>query len=60
MFNESKRIKRQHLPGVMQPTSMAGEAFVVFEFVLLSLSEVAGHPLMDGMRLASTLGQVKF
>ena len=30
-----------------------------FEFMPLSLSEIAGHPLMNDLRLASILGQVR-
>ena len=35
------------------------KAFVAFEFMPLSLSEIAGHPLMNDLRLASILGQVE-
>ena len=38
--------------------STGGTVYAFFEFMPLSLAEIAGHPLMNDVRLASILGQV--
>lgn len=53
-----QRIKHKNFVPVRNIFSTNGESFVAFEFMPLSLSELAGHPLMDDFRLASIVGQV--
>lgn len=53
-----QRINHKNFVPVRNFFSTNGESFVAFEFMPLSLSELAGHPLMNDFRLASILGQV--
>ena len=42
-----------------QFASLGSTVYFLFEFIPLSVSEVAGHLLMNDLRLASVLGQVR-
>ncbi|OAQ60866.2 kinase domain-containing protein [Pochonia chlamydosporia 170] len=53
-----QRINHKNFVPVRNFFSTNGESFIAFEFMPLSLSELAGHPLMDDCRLASILGQI--
>lgn len=53
-----QRINHKNFVSVRNFFSTNGESFVAFEFMPLSLSELAGNPLMNDFRLASILGQV--
>jgi hypothetical protein len=55
-----QRIQHPHFLTSREMLSLEGNYFVAFEFMPLSLSELAACPLLNELRLASILGQVSF
>lgn len=54
-----QRIRHQQFVQALDFFFVQEEYFVVFEYMPLSLAEVAGNLLMDDLRLASIMGQVR-
>ncbi|KAH9905236.1 kinase-like domain-containing protein [Xylariomycetidae sp. FL2044] len=52
------KLSHTHLIGVQDIFGYRNSYYIAFEFMPLSLSELAGNPLIDEPRLASILGQV--
>ena len=57
-FNNIRKIQHAQFVSARRFFTFRGNAFAAFEFMPLSLSEIAGHPLLNDIRLASILGQV--
>ncbi|KFA66250.1 hypothetical protein S40285_10914 [Stachybotrys chlorohalonatus IBT 40285] len=53
-----QRIQHPHFLTSREILSSEGSSFIAFEFMPLSLSELAACPLLNELRLASILGQV--
>ncbi|KAK2589596.1 hypothetical protein QQS21_012727 [Conoideocrella luteorostrata] len=53
-----QRIKDKNFVPIRNIISVQSEITVAFEFMPLSLSEIAGNPLIDDIRLASLLGPI--
>ncbi|KAK8924422.1 hypothetical protein VCV18_004844 [Metarhizium anisopliae] len=58
-IQDIKRIKHKSFVSIRNTFLVGGEISVAFEFMPLSLSEIAGNPLIDDLRLASILGPVR-
>lgn len=59
VFEAIQRIQHPQFVSARRFFVFGDSAFTAFEFMPLSLSEIAGHPLMNDIRLASVLGQVE-
>ena len=55
-----RRIHSTAFVTMRQVFSTANKSYALFDFMPLSLAEIAGHPLVDDLRLASILGQVSY
>jgi hypothetical protein len=58
-IQDIKRIKHKNFVSIRNILLVGSDISVAFEFMPLSLSEIAGNPLIDDLRLASILGPVR-
>ena len=58
-INAIQKVHHKQFVSLQKLYSTGSTVCAFFEFMPLSLSEIAGHPLMNDLRLASILGQVR-